>query len=649
MASGKATLTFQLYRGEEHIGTETLRQDIVKVGKLSSSHLRVEDDKVSRMHAVIEVTSPTEVFIIDLGSSAGTIVNGEKVNKVQLQSGDEILFGDTRAVVEIEAAEEEAAAPAPAPVAAAPEPTRPSGASPFAPPTANPFQAPAATPNPFAASAAQPASDADVVYGIQGGGAPVNPAEVETGASAVEVVIMWGDNTILHVEHLSPPRPFTIGGTGSDYLMSAEVLGRDRLPVVVPAGNGAAVIVPEGASGHVTVSEGQSQTWDQLRGEGKLQPSPDLPGAMMYPVPEGATARIELNGIIVQVKATAAGKRVGAGFVLAGLGGILGICIGSSLAAHATLLAIFFFVLPPRSALNLNMLDEESRLVQYMMEPPETPEEETPEWEDEDDEQEGGTGKRHRGDEGEMGDPDEQKTKNRFAIRGPEDNPNPTMARQQQIEMAQNAGAIGALRQFLTNLGPASPDGDVALGNDAFAALGALMGDQPGSNYGAGGLGLRGTGVGGGGTGEGTIGLGNLGTIGHGAGGGSGSGYGRGAGGLGGRRSRVPRIATGTADVRGSLSAEVIRRVVRRHLNEVRFCYEQQLNTRPDLEGRVVINWIISPTGAVQRATVANSTLRDQQVEQCIAQAVRRWTFPAPDGGGVVGVNYPFRLQSSGG
>lgn len=40
-------------------------------------------------------------------------------------------------------------------------------------------------------------------------------------------------------------------------------------------------------------------------------------------------------------------------------------------------------------------------------------------------------------------------------------------------------------------------------------ALGALMGDQRGEEFGFGGLGLRGPGGGGGGTGEGTIGLGN--------------------------------------------------------------------------------------------------------------------------------------------
>ena len=81
----------------------------------------------------------------------------------------------------------------------------------------------------------------------------------------------------------------------------------------------------------------------------------------------------------------------------------------------------------------------------------------------------------------------------------------------------------------------------------------------------------------------------------------------------------------------------------------MRFCYEQQLNQRPDLEGRVMVTFIISSSGAVQSAAVGQSTLANAQVGGGITQAVRRWTFPAPDGGGVVGVNYPFVLSSSGG
>ncbi len=672
--NAKVPITFQIYKGDELIRTETLAQDIIKVGKLPSSHLRIEDDNVSRMHAVIEVTSPEEIFIIDLGSAAGTIVNGKKVNKTQLQNGDEVLLGDTRVVVEIGAAEDVGAGDAgEAPAAeAAPEPT-PFAAPPTPPPTpakaANPFAAAAVPggglPNPFAAPPPKPAAhgghghggdeDPDKVrYGIAASGPPENPAEVETAQGAVEVVVMWGDMSVLHVEHLSPPRTFTVGeGTDADYLVESSVLGTANMPVVVAAGGGAAVVVPEGAEGDVRVGE-QSMSWADLKAQGKLQPCGQMAGAMQYPLPDGATATVKYRGLSFVAKATHAGKRVVADrpFIAAFFASAATLWVGVSLLIHGAFLIMFYFLPPSPASLSLDLLGTDSRLVQYLMEPPETQEEETPEWlqEEAQDDNEGGTGKRHRDEEGAMGEESSKKSNNRYGIEGPQDNPNPQMAREQAREQAANVGAIGVLRAMTGSWNsPTSPYGaDVALGNDPMSAIGALMGDQIGGNFGFGGLGLRGTGRGGGGTGEGTIGLGTLGTLGHGGGGGPGHGYGRGAGGLHGRNARVPTNRTGTADVRGSLSREVIRRVIRRHINEVRFCYEQQLNARPDLEGRVMVSFIISPTGAVQTASVGNSTINNAAVEGCIVQAVRRWTFPAPDGGGVVGVNYPFMLNSSG-
>ena len=87
--------------------SETFAEPIIKIGKVASSHLRLEDDVASRMHAMIEVTGPDEIYIIDLGSAAGTFVNGQRSNKARLQNGDEIVVGETRLMVEIGATADE--------------------------------------------------------------------------------------------------------------------------------------------------------------------------------------------------------------------------------------------------------------------------------------------------------------------------------------------------------------------------------------------------------------------------------------------------------------------------------------------------------------------------------------------------------------
>jgi pSer/pThr/pTyr-binding forkhead associated (FHA) protein len=107
--------------GEPSPRREVFAQDVIKVGRLPSSHLRFEEDSdVSRMHAVIERTLDGAVHVIDLGAPAGTVINGRKINKRKLERGDRITFG--RSMVEVERlpvdVNEEPATPTP--VAAAP-------------------------------------------------------------------------------------------------------------------------------------------------------------------------------------------------------------------------------------------------------------------------------------------------------------------------------------------------------------------------------------------------------------------------------------------------------------------------------------------------------------------------------------------------
>ncbi len=177
-------------------------------------------------------------------------------------------------------------------------------------------------------------------------------------------------------------------------------------------------------------------------------------------------------------------------------------------------------------------------------------------------------------------------------------------------------------------------------------ANGNMAGDEVGDAFGYGGLGANGTGWGGGGTGEGTIGLGNVGVIGHGSGGGNGQGYGSGSGrGLRGRGANGPTVRASPPTVSGLLSPEAIRRVVLRNLGQVSHCHEQSLAQNPNAAGRVVVRFVIGGTGTVAGSDVAESSYPSASGAECIANAVRRWQFPAPEGGGLVTVNYPFNLQ----
>ena len=45
---------FDIYDGDRIVRTEILSEAAIKIGKLSSSHVRLDDDSVSRMHAVVE-------------------------------------------------------------------------------------------------------------------------------------------------------------------------------------------------------------------------------------------------------------------------------------------------------------------------------------------------------------------------------------------------------------------------------------------------------------------------------------------------------------------------------------------------------------------------------------------------------------------
>jgi len=100
--------------------------------------------------------------------------------------------------------------------------------------------------------------------------------------------------------------------------------------------------------------------------------------------------------------------------------------------------------------------------------------------------------------------------------------------------------------------------------------------------------------------------------------------------------------------VEGGLTREEIARVIQRHINQVRYCYEKELNRAPNLSGKVSVAFLIDGAGRVTTSDISESSMDDATVETCVTSVIKRMQFPQPRGG-VVQVNYPFVFQSSGG
>lgn len=68
-------------------------KDTVTLGRADSNTICLKDAKVSRQHAQIQQHG-NQFIVVDLSSSNGTFVNGEKIEEHVLQNNDEIQIGD---------------------------------------------------------------------------------------------------------------------------------------------------------------------------------------------------------------------------------------------------------------------------------------------------------------------------------------------------------------------------------------------------------------------------------------------------------------------------------------------------------------------------------------------------------------------------
>ena len=548
-----------------------------------------------------------------------------------------------------------------------------------------------------------PASETDALYQLIKR-TEINPTEVEDLAtSAVEVSVLW-KSAILHVAHVAPGASFTLSsvtpalpspskrmapgllagvaamvagaseGAGSAapiagvgaaataislgagmhahlrneraltdptrFIVDRELLGADEVAVVVFEGGPRFVFLP-GAQGEIEI-DGAKRTLAEVEALGLALPSTRVPGAREVALAPGARVRMDLGGLSIVAKEVRAGRRVAGALRSDPVMGRVALGTGVVMAA---LLGVMRLAVPDAGLLSSEDADARLALLRGAVERiRERAQEERPQ---EEVHQGAAAGAAHAGAAGAMG--DRRSTRDgRYGIQRRAERPQIGRTRADAARAGVLSVNFGLPGGAAGNSGPTSPFGAlVASGNDDRDANGRMDGDHLGDGSGFGGLDGVGTGWGGG-DGTDTIGTGGLNTLGHGGDCREGEDCDRGRR-VAATRMRERRneysVTARAPTVSSGMSPEVIRRVVLRNIGQVNRCYEQGLSTNPRAAGRVAVRFVIAPGGGVLGSAVAEDTLSMPSVAECIAGAVRRWSFTVPADSGTVTVTYPFSLM----
>ena len=613
-------ISFKIYYGGELIGEESFDQPVIKVGRLSSVNLKLDDPTVSRVHAHIEATS-NGYIIKDMGSSAGTILNGQTVDKATLKDGDELILGKTKLVVSIEGDEE-----------SAPVVTHKSDREEETQMVEKEEKGPevkkeAVEKSPPKAVPAFKAKSTDKVE--------LDSEEEEKdpyGNRAIEIKFLWYQEMI-DVKYFTYPEKVTIGSTSKcDFYIIPDEITVPEYPVIRTVNKEYQLTFPKNVEGEVYIGESY-KTFEDLIKEKRAVPDPSLPDSFVYTLPPNSITRMYINNAVFQFRFTPPPRKLPLGLGTNIDYNYLNALIIAAFFTVTSLVSMYLFPYDVKAETE-QAVKNPNKFVNFIMTPAKKMEEDRELKKLKDMPKQGESGAKAAGKEGKMGKKDAPEVFKRSAVKAIKPDDREIVQKVGVLKMFGKSGGMFA--------GGSTLFGGKGLGGDLQNAIGGLFGSQIGDARGSGGLGLRGVGPGGGGSSLDSIGIGSVGTRGRGAGQG---GYGYGVGSIGSKKEHDIGISGGTPMVLGSLDKELIRRVIRAHANEIRYCYELELTKNPGLWGKVSVNFVISPTGSVQSAKVKETTLNNQNVENCIISKIKGWKFPEPKGGGIVIVTYPFILK----
>ncbi len=591
-------VTFEITNPDGKVSESSSELESIILGSGDAATVKVSDPKVSNLHCVVKVTADGKLVVTDLGSSEGTKVSNETVKEKAIASGDVLEIGGTRVKVVFGG-------------------VKPEGGK------KNKKDKKSQDRKEAPRALAGTGKNATAMFTE-----PLPPEAVPTETEKVlQVALLWGD-TLINVQHFGENVPVTAGENAqATFNVFSAGLG-DLFTLAQSKGSGVVVNVPAEAGVVVSTKGDTHKSKEQLKGEGKLKAADGGVRADAVELGLHDRAQVSFDTVAFIVRYVRPSSAVSLNTLNEHdftFFKITSICLMAFFALVAAMVITPF----GDGGEGDDIFGNPSKYVKMVVVPEKK--QEVKKFQDKSGVKEGEKAKEK---EGKFGKQDAKK-----ADADPSKKGAPVVDVNKREEDRKKVSSLMA--GMFAGGAASNVFGPGGLGTGINNALGGLQGGAGvGDAQGVGGLGSRGSGSGGGGNG---LGLGGLGTKG---GGGGRGGYGNID--LGGKGKDSTRVIPGKTTVVGGLDKDVIMKVIKRHQNEIKFCYEKELQQNAKLAGKVAVAWTIDPAGSVSEAAVSESSIGNTNVESCIVERIRRWKFPEPSGGGIVNVTFPWIFKAAG-
>jgi TonB family protein len=446
----------------------------------------------------------------------------------------------------------------------------------------------------------------------------------------LELSMYWRDAR-MSVLNLAKPRPVTVGIGAVDLPATLPKELSDKFVIAQPVSGGVELMFTTSMRVEVRGDDEMPLGLDRLVKLGRVDPKAlGGKGTFRLKLEPGERIVILMGDIAIAARWVRAPKRISP-VPFAWLDKNFAAVLALVLVVHAIAVVVLLMTPAIENELPIEMLENPTRVARLVLE--ERAKKPKPVSRTE---AAGSKGGKRKGDEGAAGRPNPDAAVRDAApsTKGaPRVDPN---KKEQDRRVAMNSGLLQVLGSKPGGA-TASVFGPGGLGSGINDALGGLRGAKMGEANGVGGSGGKGSNLGGGGKSLGIGGVGN----------GPGSGKGLANVELGGK-GRATEVVPGHTVVKGCMTQEVVGRVVSRSNTQVKFCYEKELQKKPDLAGKIVAAFTIGASGDVVQSRVAESSLGDANVEQCVIRVVSHMRFPPCEGGGTAEITYPWLFKAGG-